>query len=281
MSRGKSLVGDLINFRGLVYAPMNEDGVVFLFGRVADDLHMYIEEIKPGFPDCVARRYTGRGWERVTVEFEFHSSNFKVHGHNPDDCDIIVCWESDWHDCPLEVIELKSEIQSMENRPIKQPSSGVEPGTGGKEALKELFDHEGIQPIVQDWYGQIENALHSWNEEVWTNVGLKYVGVYSPEKAFASIMPRPASLKIDCFSRGQRMEGTRVANLKLSPRWATFTVKSNDQVAPAIERLQESHSRLKAAMRAGEPTAFFSGGERPGGGTPSEVASEGVSEADD
>ncbi len=31
MSNNKSVVGDLINFRGLVYAPMNENGVVFLF----------------------------------------------------------------------------------------------------------------------------------------------------------------------------------------------------------------------------------------------------------
>ncbi|RKY09028.1 MAG: hypothetical protein DRP66_03220 [Planctomycetota bacterium] len=30
MSNDKSVVGDLINLRGLVYAPMNENGVVFL-----------------------------------------------------------------------------------------------------------------------------------------------------------------------------------------------------------------------------------------------------------
>ena len=51
MSRSnESIVGDLINFRGLVYAPLNENDVVFLFGKVAEDLNMYIEEIKPGFP---------------------------------------------------------------------------------------------------------------------------------------------------------------------------------------------------------------------------------------
>jgi hypothetical protein len=36
----KSIVGDLINFRGLVYAPLNENGVIFLFGKVMDDLNM-------------------------------------------------------------------------------------------------------------------------------------------------------------------------------------------------------------------------------------------------
>ena len=43
----KSIVGDLINFRGMVYSPLNEMGVIFLFGKVIEDLNMYIEEIKP------------------------------------------------------------------------------------------------------------------------------------------------------------------------------------------------------------------------------------------
>lgn len=38
----QSLVGDLINFRGLVYSPLNENGVVFLFGKVAEDLGSYM-----------------------------------------------------------------------------------------------------------------------------------------------------------------------------------------------------------------------------------------------
>lgn len=246
MPKERSIVGDLINFRGLVYAPMNEDGVVFLFGRVAEDLHMYIEEIKPGFPDCIARRFTGRGWERVTLEFEFASSNFKTHGHDPKECEIIVCWEHDWKDCPIEVIELKSEIASMENWPIKHPSSGVEPGPQGEKALRQLFSARRVQAPVQDWYRQIEKALHEWNEEIWTNIRQKYVGVYSPEKAFVSIEPRPTSLRIECFSRGNPLDGARVSNVRSAPRWAVFTVKQLDQVAPAIERLKESDDAVES-----------------------------------
>jgi hypothetical protein len=264
MPRDKSIVGDLINFRGLVYSPINENGVVFLFGRVIDDLHMYIEEIKPGFPDCVARRFTGKGWERVAIEFEFNSSSFKNHGHNPDDCDIIVCWEHDWKDCPLEVIELKTEMQGMSNWPIKHPSTTTEPGPKGEEALASLFAARKVQPQAQEWYCQIEKALHEWNEEIWTNVGRRYIGVYSPEKAFASFAPTKTALQIECFSRGEPLADTKVANAKFSPRWARFTVKQADQVEHAIEILKESHARLKAAMKAGEPTSYFSGGVRPG-----------------
>ena len=43
MMKSESVVGDLINFRGLVYSPLNENGVIFLFGKVMEDLNMYVE----------------------------------------------------------------------------------------------------------------------------------------------------------------------------------------------------------------------------------------------
>jgi hypothetical protein len=264
MAKENSIVGDLINFRGLVYSPINEDGVIFLFGRVVDDLHMYIEEIKPGFPDCVARRYTGKGWERILIEFEYQSSNFRTHGHDQNNCDIIVCWENDWKNCPLEVIELKNEIVEMENWPVKKPTSTREPGLDGIEALQQLFINHKIPVHIQDWYHQIEKELIEFDPEIWMNVKTKYIGVYSPEKAFASIEIRPTVIKIECFSRGVLLDGTKVANVKFSPRWAKFSIQSSDQLLQGIEILKESHRRIKSAIHEGEYTAYFSGGVRPG-----------------
>jgi hypothetical protein len=54
-------------------------GVVFLFGKVVEDLNMYIEEIKPGYPDCIARRFVGKGWEQIAIEFELSAKNFLQH----------------------------------------------------------------------------------------------------------------------------------------------------------------------------------------------------------
>jgi len=110
--------GEPINFRGLRHAPINEQGVVYLFGMISKDLGFIIEAIRTDFPDCEGKREIsgkkGR-WEPVKIEFEFKSSNFREHGHDPELCDIIVCWEDDWRDCPLEVISLKKIIQSSQN----------------------------------------------------------------------------------------------------------------------------------------------------------------------
>jgi hypothetical protein len=108
--------GAPINFRGLRHAPINEQGVVYLFGMVSNELGLIVEAVQAGFPDCEAKRCVNskeNRWQRVRIEFEFRSRNFVDHGHRPDGCDLIVCWEHNWQDCPLEVIELRSDIYRL------------------------------------------------------------------------------------------------------------------------------------------------------------------------
>lgn len=108
--------GSFLNFRGLQHAPINEQGVVFLFGMVAFELGYVVESIATGFPDCEAKRRTSISkdtWERVRIEFEYESRNFLDHGHKAEECDIIVCWNHNWQDCPIEVVELSSAIQDL------------------------------------------------------------------------------------------------------------------------------------------------------------------------
>lgn len=108
--------GNPIDFRGLRHEPVNENGVVFLFGIVARELGFLVEAVQAGFPDCEAKRQIAPGkWQRVRIEFEYESRNFLAHGHDVDGCDVIVCWHYNWADCPgsLEVVELCSLIQSL------------------------------------------------------------------------------------------------------------------------------------------------------------------------
>lgn len=108
--------GNPIDFRGLRHEPVNENGVVFLFGIVARELGFLVEAVQAGFPDCEAKRQIAPGkWQRVRIEFEYESRNFLAHGHDVDGCDVIVCWHHNWAECPgsLEVVELCSLIQSL------------------------------------------------------------------------------------------------------------------------------------------------------------------------
>jgi hypothetical protein len=108
--------GEPLDFPTLRHEPVNEQGVVLLFGMIAKDLGYVVESVQAGFPDCEAKRQIGpKRWQRVNIEFEFESRNFRDHGHPLTGCDVIVCWHHNWHDCPahIEVLELSRRIKSL------------------------------------------------------------------------------------------------------------------------------------------------------------------------
>ena len=92
-------------------APVNEMGVVCLFPDWARKHQIRIETIQTGFPDCIAWAKAGGKEEKIRIEFEFRSRNFRTHNHDPNGCDWIVCWEHNWADCPahIKIIELRKE----------------------------------------------------------------------------------------------------------------------------------------------------------------------------
>lgn len=109
--------GRTLNFRAFVYAPTSEHDVVQIFGNVAEELGFEIVGNRSAFPDCEARRVQPSAREtfkRCLIEYEFASSDYRKHKHPLSGCDLVVCWDHDWHDCPIEVLELKSEIKKLQ-----------------------------------------------------------------------------------------------------------------------------------------------------------------------
>ncbi|HPC94258.1 MAG TPA: hypothetical protein PLU87_04890 [Sedimentisphaerales bacterium] len=149
----------------LQYAPENEMGVVFLFAHVARKLQFRVEQVRPGFPDCIAYKRTGDREKRIRIEFEYRSSNFRAHRHDPKGCDCVVCWHHDWPDAPnsIEVIELKRYFGA---------------------AVKVW-----IQPVRKDWW----QSLDEYDEMSWglskraTPGDLLLMYRCSPEKRISDI----------------------------------------------------------------------------------------------
>lgn len=251
----QSLVGELLNFRGIVYAPVNENGVILLFGKVASDLDLRIEEIRRGFPDCIARRYNGRSWERLRIEFEYRSSNFIRHKHDIDDCDIIICWIHDWVKCPLEVIDLKSTVFDIENS-IQKLDSPKKQDIETEYALNALFVNSNSILKVKEWYSKLYDKISEIDDTVWVKISTKYISWYSPRNVFASLRIRPTCIQIESFSRGTEISGTSI--LKLKPLWSFFTIKCDKDVDKAVDIISESLERIKQAILDGESTSYIS-----------------------
>ena len=108
--------GEAIDVPGLERAPINELGVVFLFGLLSKKLGFDVEGIRSAFPDCSAKRLVDpkrSRWKQVSIEFEYSSRSFLLHQHQSEHCDLIVCWIHDWPECPIEVIALKDVIHKL------------------------------------------------------------------------------------------------------------------------------------------------------------------------
>ena len=112
-----SVYGPVVRAHGFVYGPTNENGVVCLVGAMAEELGFLIQKIQTAYPDCEAMRVLPGGrLTPVRIEFEYESRNFQTHMHDPAGCDLIVCWEHNWEDCPLEVVELRSATGRLRSR---------------------------------------------------------------------------------------------------------------------------------------------------------------------
>ncbi len=116
--KDRATYGNPMHLPGFRHEPVNEQGVILLFGMLAEELGYMVETVQSGFPDCEAKRQIAPNrWQRVNIEFEFESRNFRAHGHPVSGCDVIVCWRHNWEDCPghIEVLELSTLLNSGGN----------------------------------------------------------------------------------------------------------------------------------------------------------------------
>jgi len=116
--KDRPLLGAPTGLPAFPYQPVNEMGVMVLFSMLAQQLGFVIESVQGGFPDCEAKIEVEPGrWQHFRIEFEYESLQFKKHGHDPSQCDLIVCWRHNWKNCPpnIQVLELSKIVKSFTN----------------------------------------------------------------------------------------------------------------------------------------------------------------------
>ncbi len=108
------LYGAPVTRYGMAHEPVNEAGVLFLFGLLSPRLRLVVSHVQTEFPDCEVIQEVSPGlWQRKLAEVELRSRNFLLHKHDPKGCDMIVCWEHNWPECPVEVVELKKVAREI------------------------------------------------------------------------------------------------------------------------------------------------------------------------
>jgi hypothetical protein len=121
MDRPRRLVGEVINFRGILYAPAMRYEVYPLFMTIAADLQMRAEPIRPPFARGIVQRRSADGWQRLQVIFAVDSRDLQQQLVTPTAVDLAICWRHTWLDCPIEVLALYPRVHAAATPSIPSP----------------------------------------------------------------------------------------------------------------------------------------------------------------
>jgi len=251
----RNIVGRLINFRGLVYAPINEQGVVFLFGKVAHEFGMYVELIRSGYPDCVAKRYIGKDqWEDIKIEFEFKSSDFIKHKHKVEDVGMIVCWEHDWQDCPksVEVLELENEIRKLENISVETPDKIVE---SSEYEINDYLKRGSRESI--ELFKKLDKEILKIDDNVYNKAHKYGIYYYSPKRVFVNIKVLKRGLNIYLFTNAKRIKGVESFGKDYGQKWGRVYVMKKEDIATAVSAIKKSYKYIRYCVDNNIPTGWY------------------------
>lgn len=84
----------------------NEAGAIVYFAQNCRRMGYDIEAMNTGYPDSVVRRLSDG--LLIRTEFEYESKSFFSHGHDPRECDLIICWRHTGLETPIPIIELET-----------------------------------------------------------------------------------------------------------------------------------------------------------------------------
>jgi predicted transport protein len=252
----RTVVGNLINFRGLVYAPTNEQGVVFLFGKTAHEFGMYVELIRTGYPDCIAKRYVGKDqWEEIKIEFEFRSSDFSRHKHNVEDADMIVCWEHDWSECPksIEVLELKNEITKLENINVEAPEKISK---SSEYEIDEYLKRGGNKSV--ELFKELGKKLLRIDDGIYEKAHKYRIYYYSPKRVFAMLKVMKEGLNIELFTNAKKIKGVETHSGEYGKKWGRIYAMEKQDIPVVLSALKKSFNYINYCVNNNIPTGWYS-----------------------
>jgi len=164
--------------------------------------NIVFEECSGEFPDCVMIV----GGRRVRVEFEVYASNFIRHGHDPEKCDLLICWENDLAEPPVEdVLELREIVERLRERGVRLFESYEECPGPGRWPEKLFFEElegrvdQATCNLVKELYRYVrELSSKNWNLRVRFGAGRRIPTV---NFVFLNIVPNRTIIGVEAVGR--------------------------------------------------------------------------------
>jgi hypothetical protein len=168
---------------------------------------------------------------------------------------MIVCWEHDWADCPVEVVELRDRIRELENYPIRRPDEPAE--TEAVQNLDDWFVAHETPDRTRALFTALVEHVQSLDETCFYQVGKDVISFFSPQRTFLRVYPRQNMLIMALFI-GDESLGDVEPMERRGPgqKRGWLSVADQDRLLEVLPWVEESHKRIVAATRRNERTAW-------------------------
>jgi hypothetical protein len=131
------------------HEPRTEQEVVCLFGALLPylDVSLTIDQVQTPFPDC--RAHNSETGQPVRIEFELYGHHFLQHCHDPNACDMIICWIDDWGNWPdnLTVVQLWEVVRTKCTHIIERISDRIPGATWHEDPFIEQCLINGVTGV--------------------------------------------------------------------------------------------------------------------------------------
>jgi hypothetical protein len=254
------MVGDVLDFRGILFAPVAPEGVKDLLITLLPDLRMRDVTYRPDGTGSVQRR-VGEVWQKLQVVFAVHSQEVKGRTAVPGLVDLVICYVDDGADCPVEVLPLKPRTQAEPSGSLRTSQATLQAEVASAIAEPPDLDSYLIErsAATRHLFQRLDQGVRALSPEICRTVtrgqrdqgGVTYA---SPERVFAFVnLQKRHGLGVQVFTRGQVWPGVR----RLSDgRWGSLRVRTEGELGRAIEIAKQSYDVIKAAIAQGELTGM-------------------------
>jgi len=204
-----SLVGDVLDFRGMLFAPVTPEGVKDMLLTLLPDLQMRDVQYWPDGTGSVQRR-VGEAWQKLQVVSAVHSQDVKGHIAATGPIDLVICYVNDGVDFLVEVLPLKprtrTEASGALQTSLTEPEVDVASAIAEPTALDTYLARRSAATRYP--FQRLHQAIRALSPEIRMTVtrgqraqgGMSYA---SPERVFLFVMfQEHHGLGVEAFTRG-------------------------------------------------------------------------------
>jgi hypothetical protein len=173
---------------------------------------------------------------------------------------LIVCWEHDWPECPLEVIALRDVIPTLSNPQVTRPESVKE--VTNESALGDLLAR--LDPGVRATFQMVDGVIREMSRDVWRKYGgSNQLTYYSPKRVFVYLRFRKKKgVRLTVFTRGKSIPSVKQFEFERGgAKWGGITISSENQRTLVEKVIKSSFKRISSALAANENTGWFAENE--------------------